>query len=121
MGYRRREMLLIGCAYILAVFLTYLAIGLGLFNILYKLDAIFWLSKALYFLVGALSILLGCLAVRDYLYYKKTGRTDDMALQLPRIVKKTKSMPLWGHIIARDRRTEKGDGRAFHQRLCRWI
>jgi len=87
MGYRRREMLLIGCAYILAVFLTYLAIGLGLFNILYKLDAIFWLSKALYFLVGALSILLGCLAVRDYLYYKKTGRTDDMALQLPRIVK----------------------------------
>ncbi len=87
MGYRRREMLLIGGAYILAVFLTYLAIGLGLFNILYKLDAIFWLSKALYFLVGALSILLGCLAVRDYLYYKKTGRTDDMALQLPRIVK----------------------------------
>lgn len=87
MGYRRREMFLIGSAYILAVFLTYLAIGLGLFNVLYRIDTIFWLSKALYFLVGALSIFLGCLAVRDYLYYKKTGRTDDMALQLPRIVK----------------------------------
>ncbi|MFA5314330.1 MAG: hypothetical protein WC409_00100 [Candidatus Omnitrophota bacterium] len=87
MGYRRREMLLIGCAYILAVFLTYLAIGLGLFNVLYRLDAVFWLSKGLYFLVGALSVFLGCLAVRDYLYYKRTGRTDDMALQLPRIVK----------------------------------
>jgi hypothetical protein len=87
MGYRRREMLLIGCAYILAVFLTYLAIGLGLFNVLYRLDAIFWLSKGLYFLVGALSVFLGCLAVRDYLYYKRTGRTDDMALQLPRIIK----------------------------------
>ncbi|MDD5020273.1 MAG: hypothetical protein PHS61_07660 [Candidatus Omnitrophica bacterium] len=88
MGYRRREMAVIGLAYILAVFVTYLAIGLGLFNIFYRLDAFFLLSRGLYFLIGALSMFLGGLAVRDYLLYKKTGKTDDMALQLPGPVKR---------------------------------
>jgi hypothetical protein len=88
MGYGRREMAVIGLAYILAVFLTYLAIGLGLFNIFYRLDAFYFLSRGLYFLVGTLSVFLGCLAVRDYIKYKKTGRTDDMALQLPGPVKR---------------------------------
>ena len=87
MGYRRKEMLLIGSAYIAAVFVTYLAIGLGLFRAFYCLNAFFWLSKVLYFLVGALSIVLGVLAVRDFIFYKKTGRTDDMALQLPPAIK----------------------------------
>ncbi|MFA5038065.1 MAG: hypothetical protein WC732_00110 [Candidatus Omnitrophota bacterium] len=87
MGYKRREMFLIGAAYILAVFATYLAIGLGLFKAFYCLSAFFWLSKTLYFIVGGLSVFLGILAVRDYILYKKTGRTDDMALQLPQSIK----------------------------------
>ena len=34
-GYRQRELILIGSVFILAVFLTYLGIGLGIFNFFY--------------------------------------------------------------------------------------
>lgn len=88
MGYKRREMLLIGSAYIAAVFFTYLVIGLGLFRAFYCLNVFYWLSKALYVLVGALSVFLGVLALRDFSLYKKTGSAEGIALQLPAVIKK---------------------------------
>jgi cytochrome c biogenesis protein CcdA len=87
MGYRRREMAVIGSIYILAVFLTYLGIGLGFFRILYLWKNFRLISKAVYILVGGLSLFLGLMAVRDYWVYKRTGNTDDMALSLPRSIK----------------------------------
>lgn len=87
MGYRRREMALIGSAYVVAVFLTYLALGLGLFNALYSLRGFLAVTKVIYWVIGGLSLFLGCLAMNDYFLYKKTGRTDDMALQLPAALK----------------------------------
>lgn len=87
MGYKRREMALIGSAYILAVFLTYLALGLGLFKIFYTLKGFYLVSKSIYFVIGALSIYLAYLALKDYTIYRKTGNTDAMALQLPRVIK----------------------------------
>ncbi len=87
MGYRRREMALIGAGYIFAVFLTYLAIGLGFFKALYSLKFFHLISKAVYLSIGILSIFLGILAIRDYILYKKTGKADDMSLQLPRVIK----------------------------------
>jgi len=87
MGYRRRERFLIGLVYIAAVFLTYVAIGLGLFRFLYTLKGFFIVSQAVYGVIGALSVCLGAFAVKDYVVYKKTGRTDGMSLQLPRSLK----------------------------------
>jgi hypothetical protein len=87
MGYRRREMALIGMVYITAVFLTYLGLGFGLFNALYRLKGFFILSKALYGTIGVFSLALGVMALKDYVVYKRTGKTDEMALQLPRPVK----------------------------------
>ncbi len=87
MGYRRREMVFIGIAYILAIFLTYLAIGFGFFKALYSLQGFFMVSKAIYLAIGALSLFLGVVALNDYVIYKKTGQTEGLALQLPRPIK----------------------------------
>ncbi len=87
MGYRRRERFLIGLVYIAAVFLTYVAIGLGFFKFLYTLKGFLFVSQAVYGLIGAFSIVLGGYAIKDYIVYKRTGRTDAMSLQLPRAVK----------------------------------
>ncbi len=88
MGYRRREMVLIGLVYILAVYLTYLALGLGFFKALYGLKAFFLVSQMIYLAIGAASLVLGGLAIKDYIVYKRTGRTEEMALQLPAPIKK---------------------------------
>lgn len=88
MGYRRREMALIGSFYILAVFLTYLALGLGFFKAIYTMKGFYAVTKSMYLAIGSLSIFLGALAVKDYIVFKRTGNTDAMALQLPGLIKK---------------------------------
>ena len=87
MGYRRREMVLIGSAYIFAVFVTYLILGFGFFKAFYNLKAFYVISKVVYLTIGGVSLFLGCLAVNDYLKYRKTKNTDDMALGLPPFIK----------------------------------
>jgi cytochrome c biogenesis protein CcdA len=86
-GYKRKETALIGAVYIFAVFATYLAIGLGCFKALYSLKAFYLVSKLIYSVVGALTLYLGGLALKDYFLFKKTGKTEEMALQLPRFIK----------------------------------
>lgn len=87
MGYGRREMAWIGSCYILAVFLTYLALGLGFFKILYAFKGFYLVSRLTYLLIGTLSFFCGVLALKDYLIYQSTGRTDQMSLQLPKAIK----------------------------------
>ncbi len=86
-GYRRRKLLVIGLSFILAVFLTYLALGLGLFGFLYEIKG-FWLAVEIFnFCVGALSIALGIFCLYDIFKFKKTKKSEDMILQLPGAVK----------------------------------
>lgn len=87
MGYKRKELILISTAYILAVFSTYLALGFGFFKVLYSLKVFYVISRIVYLVIGGLSIFLGFLAFRDYIIYKKTRQTDGMILQLPRVIK----------------------------------
>jgi hypothetical protein len=67
--------------------LTYLAIGFGFFKALYSLQGFFLVSKGIYLAIGVLSLFLGFVAINDYVIYKKTGRTEGLALQLPRPIK----------------------------------
>jgi cytochrome c biogenesis protein CcdA len=86
-GYRRRELVIIGLSFILAVFLTYILVGVGLFGFLYRLRH-FWLATKIFnMLVGGLSVALGFFAVYDFLRFKKTKTTDGMLLQLPAAIK----------------------------------
>ncbi|MFH1075195.1 MAG: hypothetical protein V1752_08920 [Candidatus Firestonebacteria bacterium] len=86
-GYKKKELIAIGLSFIFAVFLTYLLIGLGLFNFLYRLKGFWMLIKTVNISVGLFSIILGCLALYDYFNFKKTGQAEGSILQLPQAVK----------------------------------
>lgn len=86
-GYKRSELIAIGLAFIFAVFITYLAIGLGLFGFLYKLRGFWLITKIFNLTVGILSIVLGILALYDFFKFKKTRQTEGLLLQLPPAIK----------------------------------
>jgi cytochrome c biogenesis protein CcdA len=86
-GYRKRELVFIGSSFVFAVFLTYLFLGLGLFGFLYRLKGFWLIIRAFNFSVGLFSILLAFLALYDLVKFKKTGNTDALVLQLPRVIK----------------------------------
>ncbi len=86
-GYRRRELVCIGAAFIAAVFLTYIAIGIGLLGFFYHLTHMWVASRIFNVAMGVFTLALGCLAVNDLAVYLRTGRTEGLALQLPSAVK----------------------------------
>lgn len=86
-GYRRRELFFIGISFILAVFLTYVLIGLGALQFFYKLEAFWLVSRWVNVAVGFFSIILGFLALYDLAKYLRTRQTEGMLLQLPKAVK----------------------------------
>lgn len=87
-GYRKKELVTIGLSFICAVFITYLLIGLGIFNFLYRLKG-FWLAaKIIGISVGLFSIILGILALSDFFRFRRTASTEGMFLQLPGAIKK---------------------------------
>ncbi|MFH0935423.1 MAG: DUF1573 domain-containing protein [Candidatus Omnitrophota bacterium] len=87
-GYRKKELITIGLSFICAVFITYLLIGLGVFNFLYRLSG-FWLAARIIGIsVGVFSIILGILALSDFFRFRRTASTEGMFLQLPGAIKK---------------------------------
>jgi cytochrome c biogenesis protein CcdA len=86
-GYRKKELTVIGLSFIFAVFITYLLIGLGIFNFLYQLRGFWFITRAFNILIGVFSIALGILAVYDFFKFRKTGDTEGLLLQLPQSVK----------------------------------
>ncbi|MDD5595351.1 MAG: hypothetical protein PHY94_03790 [Candidatus Omnitrophica bacterium] len=87
-GYRLRELIAIGLTFILAVFLTYLLLGLGLFSFLYQVKGFWILVKLINFSIGIFSIILGVLAVIDFIKFRKNKDSAEMLLQLPQSVKR---------------------------------
>ncbi len=87
-NYSRRQIITIGTSYIFAVFLTYLLIGLGLFNALYKIQAIYVLHQILYAILAIACFILGILAIVDYLNWKEKKSSKEQILQLPVSIKK---------------------------------
>jgi cytochrome c biogenesis protein CcdA len=82
-GYGRRKILTIGLSFILAVFITYVLIGIGLFNFLYKLKAYWIIVKAIYIAGAILCFSLAGFAFYDFVRFRKTGQTQGLILQLP--------------------------------------
>ncbi|MGA2775667.1 MAG: hypothetical protein ABSE81_06375 [Candidatus Omnitrophota bacterium] len=86
-GYRRRVLIIVGLTFIFAVFLTYLLLRIGIFQFIYRLEGFFLLSRIVNLGIGVFSIILGFFAVYDFYKFKKTGRSEGLALQLPQAVK----------------------------------
>ena len=85
-GRRRREILLAGISFTLAVFLTYFLVGGGLFAFLRRLPARSLLPVLLTAAVGGLALGLGVLSFLDFLKARR-GDFRGIALQLPEPVK----------------------------------
>jgi len=86
-GYKKREVKWVGFSFLIAVFLTYLALGLGIFKFFQRLRIFYFLSQILYYATAGLAFLLSGLAIYDYREYKKTGNTAHLKLQLPFFIK----------------------------------
>ncbi len=102
-GKRRKDVILMALFFIIAVFITYFAIGLGAYNLLTYLTGLDIVSRIIFFVFGVIAIVLGILSVHDYLMAKR-GTLDKMILQLPlgikqRIHKNIKEKTAVGGII----------------------
>lgn len=86
-GYKKIELILIGFSFIFAVFCTYLLIGLGIFNFIYRLEAFWIIAKIFNLCVGIFSLILGGLAIYDLLKFRKNHDAQGMLLQLPKTIK----------------------------------
>ncbi len=86
-GYRKGELILIGSSFIFTVFLTYLCIGLGIFNFLYRFKGFLLINNLVNSIIGTLSILFGLFAIYDFIRFKKTGSSQGLLLQLPKPIK----------------------------------
>jgi len=86
-GYKKLELVIIGFSFISAVFITYLLIGLGIFNFLYRLEGFWIVAKVFNMAIGVFSLALGILAVYDLLKFRKDKDTEGQLLQLPKAVK----------------------------------
>ncbi|MCA9349122.1 hypothetical protein KC878_03185 [Candidatus Saccharibacteria bacterium] len=75
-GQSTKRLLIVGSAYIFAIFLTYLAAGLGLVYFLSEIPIAF--AEYLSLAVGALVVLAGILEIKDYFWYGK-----GFSLQIP--------------------------------------
>ncbi|OQX81363.1 MAG: hypothetical protein B6D56_02810 [Candidatus Omnitrophica bacterium 4484_70.1] len=87
-GYGKKEIIGIGSAYVLAVFFTYLFLGLGIFKTLYLLSRFYLLIKLFYYLVAGLCFFLFILALYDYFRFRKEKTSEGFLLQLPKFLKK---------------------------------
>jgi len=82
-GYNRKEVIYIGSAYCFAVFVTYILLGLGVFNVLYSLSGFQLLIKIFYILTAAVCFIFFILSVYDLWMYTRTKDSKTMLLQLP--------------------------------------
>lgn len=86
-GRERREMLLLGGLFTVAVFATYFAVGLGLFAALRAAVAFPTVSRVIRWILVAALAAFAILSARDA-FLASRGRASEMALQLPGFLKR---------------------------------
>ena len=87
-GYQRREVICIGIFYVLAVFITYVLIGLGIFEFIYRLRHFYLIMKIFYYFMASVCFIFAVFSLFDYIKFKRTGRTEGWFLQLPDFLKR---------------------------------
>jgi cytochrome c biogenesis protein CcdA len=82
-GRKGREVLAVGAAFTLGVFLAYLVVGLGFYRVLDLLgDWLTTLGRWVYGATGLFCVVLAVISFRDFLKARR-GNVGDMALNLP--------------------------------------
>ena len=85
-GRARREILLVGFAFSLSVFVTYFLVGLGLLRVIQSVSVVPAVSRYVYLATIGLALGLGSISLYDYTLCRK-GRASDMWLQMPVFLK----------------------------------
>ncbi len=85
-GRGKRDILFVGVAFTLAVFLTYLAMGLGLSAIIERIGSIATIGRIIYGATALVCLGLAVLSIWDYLKIRQ-GKLAEIALQLPKFLK----------------------------------
>jgi hypothetical protein len=86
-GRRGTDLLLVGAAFTVAVFLTYLSIGFGFYHFIQSLKIFNVVSMVIYVVTAALAFILGAYSVYDIIKIRR-GKTSEISLQLPDFLKK---------------------------------
>ena len=86
-SYSKKKILVSGISFMVAIFLTYLLLGMGGAALIGKIEKFGLLSKALKYAIGSLAFILGLFALYDYIVYKKTKKSEGLKLQLPAFIK----------------------------------
>ena len=81
-GYDKKRIAISGLAFIIASFVTYLLIGLGLLGSIYALKNFSTVVRILNILIGVLSLGFGVFSLYDAAYFAKTGSADGLILRL---------------------------------------
>jgi cytochrome c biogenesis protein CcdA/glutaredoxin len=87
-GRTRREILMAGVAFTVAVFLTYFSMGLGFFQFLQRLTFLSTISRVVYALAAVLVLALAVISFYDYALIRRGRRPSEMKLQLPMFLKR---------------------------------
>ena len=85
---RNRQLILLGISFCAASFLTYLALGFGLFRVLHLFSGFTALRSTVEWAMAAVLLVLATLSFRDAIRFRKTGRAADVTLQLSTGMKK---------------------------------
>ena len=86
-GRKGKNLLYVGSAFTLAVFITYLLVGLGIYNFIQTLKIFSIVSMIIYVVTAALAFILGTYSVYDMIKIRR-GRVSEITLQLPNFLKK---------------------------------
>jgi hypothetical protein len=82
-----KGLLVLGAAYCLASFGTYIAIGFGLLRVIHLLDGFEDMQKGIEAVLLVILVVLALLSFKDAWQFNKNGNTDAITLQLPNRIK----------------------------------
>lgn len=85
-GRKGRDTLFVGGAFTLAVFLTYLVMGLGLTEVVRQLKSFTLISQIIYGITAVICLVLAALSIWDFFKIRR-GELTEIALQLPKSLK----------------------------------
>lgn len=89
LGKGSRQILISGILFTFGVFITYIIIGLGLFEIVKKLTVLELISRIVYYGMSLLLLFLSLFSFKDaYIARKENFESDDLSLVLPSSLKK---------------------------------
>lgn len=86
-GFRNSRLIAVGTAYCLASFLTYTAIGFGLFRVIHNLEGLPFVRRGLELLMAGILIVMAYISFNDAWKYHLSKDPNSIMLKLPRRIK----------------------------------